>query len=219
MTDGEPAPAAGYSSPKRAILLLLKRQPDVSLAEMSRELAISKAATLAHVQKLESDGLVGRSYAPGKVGRPRVLFRLTGQARSLFPHGFTEMSLYALGYIEKRLGRPAVTELLQTRAADVADRARPRLDAPTLSGRVAELARWRTEEGYMAEVGPRHPASVELLEHHCPILELAERYPEACETERRMFESLLDARVAISHRVVAGDPVCRFCVRAKKERP
>ncbi len=219
MTDGEATPAAGYSSPKRAILLLLKRQPDVSLAEVSRELGISKAATLAHVQKLESDGLVARSYAPGKVGRHRVLFRLTGQARSLFPHGFTEMSLYALGYIEERLGRSAVTEILQSRAADVAGRARPRLGAPTLSGRGAELARWRTEEGYMAEVGPRHPASVELLEHHCPILELVERYPEACETERRMFESLLDARVTISHRVVAGDSVCRFCVRAKKRGP
>jgi 3,4-dihydroxy 2-butanone 4-phosphate synthase/GTP cyclohydrolase II len=34
-----------------------------------------------------------------------------------------------------------------------------------------------------------------------------------------VFESLLDARVSISHRVVAGDAVCRFCVRAKKERP
>ncbi len=69
----------------------------------------------------------------------------------------------------------------------------------------------------MAEVGPRRRGSIEMLEHNCPILAVAERFPEACETERRMFESLLAARVDVAHRVVAGDPVCRFLVRERPE--
>jgi len=71
----------------------------------------------------------------------------------------------------------------------------------------------------MAEVAGRRRGSVELREHNCPIIALARQYPEACETERRMFESLLRARVDVSHRVVAGDPVCRFLIRERRDGP
>ncbi len=211
--------AHGYSSPKRGILGLLKQRPDSSLEEVARELGVSKVATLAHVKTLESDGLVQRSYQAGKVGRPRVLFRLSPGASSLFPQGYTEMSLCALEFIERRLGRSAVSELLQQRAAEVADRNRGRLPAGSLRERVAGLAKVRSEGGYMAEVGTRRPGSVEMLEHNCPILAIAARFPEACETERRMFESLLQARVEVAHRVVAGDPVCRFLMRDRRALP
>lgn len=209
MTD----PTPGYSTAKRGILLLLKRQGRASLEEVARGVGISKPAVLGHVAKLETDGLLAREYQAGKVGRPRVVFRLTEAAATLFPHNYAEMSRCALEFIEQRLGRPAVRELLDRRAAEVADQNRSRIPHGPLSDRVAELARIRTEGGYMAEVGRRRGGAVEMLEHNCPILALAERYPEACETERRMFAALLEARVDVGHRVVAGDPVCRFLVR------
>jgi DeoR family transcriptional regulator, suf operon transcriptional repressor len=127
------------------------------------------------------------------------------------------MSLAALEFIERRLGRAAVGELLSQRAGDVADRNWSRLRDGSLSSRVSELARIRTEGGYMAEVAARRRSSVELVEHNCPILAIAGRFPEACQIERRLFESMLHADVRVSHRVVAGDPVCRFLVREMKD--
>jgi DeoR family transcriptional regulator, suf operon transcriptional repressor len=206
-----------FSSPKQGVLTLLKRSPGASLQEVAAGLGVSKVAALGHLQRLESDGLVERSYAAGHVGRPRVLFRLTDQGVSLFPHGYTEMSLCALEFIERRLGRPAVGELLSQRAGEVADRNWTRLQDGSLPSRVAELARIRTEGGYMAEVAGRRRSSVELVEHNCPILAIAKRFPEACETERRLFESMLHANVDVSHRVVAGDPICRFLIREGKK--
>ncbi len=218
--DRPPIPeGGGYSSPKRGILLLLKRQPDASLAEIAQSLDISKVAALGHLEKLESDKLVVRSYRAGKVGRPRVLFRLAPGALALFPQGYTEMSLCALEFIERRLGRSGVAELLAQRAHEVAERNAPRLKSGSLAGRVEELVRIRTEGGYMAEMGPRRKGTVEMVEHNCPILAIAGRFPEACETERRMFESMMRARVEVSHRVVAGDPVCRFLLRERKPLP
>jgi DeoR family transcriptional regulator, suf operon transcriptional repressor len=208
-----------YSSAKQGLLRFLKRSPDASLAEVARGLGISKVAVLAHVRQLESDGLVARAYRAGKVGRPSVVFRLTDAASPLFPQNYVEMSRCALEFIEERLGRDAVRELLARRAADVSERNRGRFAPGPLAERVRTLARLRTEGGYMAEVGPRRRGTVELLEHNCPILALAERYPEACETERAMFASLLGARVDVSHRVVAGDPVCRFLVRPGARPP
>jgi len=215
----ETLPESGYSSPKRGVLLLLKRKPDSTLEEVANDLGVSKVAALGHLQRLESDGLVERSYEAGRVGRPRVRFRLTGRAGELFPQAYTEMSLCALEFIERKLGRAAVGELLAQRAGEVADRNWARLREGPLTARVAELSRIRTEGGYMAEVTARRRSSVELLEHNCPILALAQRFPEACETERRLFSSMLHAEVTVSHRVVAGDPVCRFLIREGKARP
>lgn len=206
----------GYSSPKRRVLLLLKQRPNASLEEIANGLGVSKVAALGHLQRLESDGMVERSYQAGHVGRPRLLFRLTERGGTLFPQAYTEMSLCALEFIERRLGRTAVGELLAQRAGEVADRNWARLRAGNLPSRVAELAKIRTEGGYMAEVTSRRRTSVELVEHNCPILALAKRFPEACETERRLFQSLLRAEVKVSHRVVAGDPVCRFLIREGK---
>jgi DeoR family transcriptional regulator, suf operon transcriptional repressor len=210
MSEPTPLPRG---SPKRGLLLLLKRLPGASLAEIAAELGVSKVAALGHLRGLEEEGLVDRSTRAGKVGRPQAVFRLTPAAASLFPHSYAEMSMCALDFIDRRLGRPAVRELLSERAQEVASKSRLRIPRGPLGSRVEELARIRTEGGYMAEVGSRRSGSVEMLEHNCPILALAQKFPEACDIERRMFESLLEARVEVSHRVVAGDPVCRFLVR------
>ncbi len=211
-----PAPvreARGFSSAKREIVLYLKRTPDASLAEIARASDISKAAALGHLQELETERWIERSYRRGSVGRPAVCFRLAEGSDGLFPQGYGEMSRCALAFIERRLGRPAVVELLQERAREVADLNRARLASGDLRARVSELARIRTEGGYMAELGARRRDAIEMREHNCPILTVAQEYPEACDAERRMFESLLHARIEVSHRVVAGDPVCRFWIR------
>jgi DeoR family transcriptional regulator, suf operon transcriptional repressor len=220
MTAAEPpAPAPGFSSAKRELLVLLKQRPDLSLASIAEARGISKVAALRHLGALEDQGLVERSYERGTVGRPVVHFRLSSRSSGIFPQSYAEMSLTALDFIERKLGRDAVVSLLQERAHDVADHQRARLAGPTLAERVRTLARIRTEGGYMAEVGGKKGSTIEMREHNCPILAIAGVYPEACEVERRMFESMLRARVATSHRVVAGDPVCRFLVRPRTEEP
>jgi DeoR family suf operon transcriptional repressor len=218
VTNPSPGLAPGYSSVKRELLALLKRRPGAALAEVAQEVGLSKAAVLGHIVSLESDGLVERAYRAGRVGRPRVTFRLTDRAAALFPQGYSDMSIAALEFIERRLGRTGVVQLLQERTHELEDRHRDRLDLPHLRERVGELARIRTEGGYMAETAPQTRGAFEIREHNCPILALAGTFPEACETERRMFESLLRARVDVDHRLAAGDSVCRFRVRPGSSR-
>ncbi|MCI4336355.1 MAG: hypothetical protein L3K17_04045 [Thermoplasmata archaeon] len=207
--------SSGFSSQKRATLLLLKQNGELSLQQVADGLKVTKVAALRHLASLESDGLVGRSNHTDGVGRPRAHFRLTEGAGALFPQAYSDLSLTALRFIEARLGHDAVVEMLQERARDLLEPA-PSLPAgSTLAVKVEALARRRQESGYMAEVGARRRGSVEMLEHNCPILAIAGTFPEACDVERRSFERVLGARVETSHRVVAGDPVCRFLIRSK----
>ncbi|MGI0068598.1 MAG: helix-turn-helix transcriptional regulator [Thermoplasmata archaeon] len=218
MSADEDGSTHGFAGAKRTILLHLKQSGSTSLAELARTAGISKTAALGHLALLESQGWIERSFRRGAVGRPPVCFQLSPRSTQLFPQSYSEVSRAALDFIERRLGRPAVVELLQERAHDLADRNRSRVSAHRLSERVERLATVRSEGGYMAEVGTRRQGAVELMEHNCPVLALVGRYPEACDIERRMFESVLRAQVGVSHRIVAGDAVCRFWIREREGR-
>lgn len=213
-TDTTPAPP-GFSSAKKEVLALLKRRSPMSLAELATARGISKVAALRHLEGLESEGLVARTVRRGGVGRPKAYFELTPEAARLFPAAYEQLSMYALGFIEKKLGRRAVVDLLKQRSDDLYEQHRPKMAGRTLEGRVATLAEIRDKGGYMAELSGRRKACFELLEHNCPIRAMADKYWEACEVERRLFQSLLRADVESTHRVVAGDQVCRFLIRPK----
>jgi len=203
----------GLPPAKKTLLSLLKRNPGVSLKEIAAKLGMSRAGALKHLTRLEGEGLVEREYRAGKMGRPRVCFRLTPTAQRIFPVAYTQAALSAMSFIEKHQGRRAVVQMLVERAAELRERHAPRLAGKDLPGRVRELSQIRDEEGYMSELKRPRVSGTELLEHNCPILAIAEKYGEACDVERRLFRDLLGAKVAVSHRVVAGDPVCRFLIR------
>ncbi|TLZ77299.1 MAG: transcriptional regulator [Methanobacteriota archaeon] len=207
---------AGFSSAKKQILLTLKRQGSVSLGDLATGLAISKMATLKHLSALEGKGLVERSSRAGGRGRPRAFFALTRNASTLFPEAYTHMTLSALRFIEEKLGRDAVVRLLEQRAQEVLDANRGRMPDGGLKEKVGELVKIRDEGGYMAELGHSGKNVIEMMEHNCPIMAVAETYPEACGVERELFQKLLRADVETSHRVVAGDPVCRFLIRHRR---
>jgi predicted ArsR family transcriptional regulator len=206
---------AGFSSAKKHILIFLKRTSEGSLEAIAKELGISKMAALRHLQALEARGLLERSNRPEGRGRPKVYFRLAEGASSLFPHAYGHMTTVALEFIEEKLGRDAVVDLLERRSRELYDRHHGRFDGKDLPEKVALLARIRDDDNYMAEAGSHTKTTFELLEHNCPIVAIAGRYPEACEVENRLFEDLVHADVDTTHRVVAGAPVCRFLFRRK----
>src|SRR3990170_1834458 len=49
----------------------------------------------------------------------------------------------------------------------------------------------------------------------CSVLPVAEQYGGACEVENELFRRILRAEVDTTHRVVAGDHVCRFLIRPR----
>jgi predicted ArsR family transcriptional regulator len=208
---------AGFASTKKEILSALKRGGRTSLADLASSLGISKMATLKHLRALEAKGLVDRSFQTGGRGRPRAFFSLSTQASRLFPEAYANMTLCALQFIEEKLGRPAVVRLLDQRNQDVYARNRSRFDDKDFPARVQELVDLREEGGYMAERGKIGTRSAEVLEHNCPIMAVAGTYSEACSAEVALFQKLLKADVEASHRVVAGDPVCRFVIRKRSE--
>jgi predicted ArsR family transcriptional regulator len=216
--EGDPVPVdTGFSATKKQLLESLKRSGDRSLTDLSADLGISKMATLKHLAVLEDKGIVERSFRAEGRGRPRAHFRLTAKSAKLFPDAYAHLTLCALQFIEEKLGREAVVQLLRQRTQEVYEQNGRRFDDPDFGHRVQALVDLRDAGGYMAERGRIGKNSAEVLEHNCPIMAIAERYGEACEVEVDLFQKLLHADVEASHRVVAGDSVCRFVIRRRTE--
>jgi len=217
-----PTPAAdsagalpSFASTKREILLTLKRDGEVDLETLARTLRLSKMAVYRHIRELEEAGLVERASKRIGVGRPRLSLKLAPGASSIFPKAYASITCAVLEFIEKKMGREAVEAALRSRQATVLPEYERKVQGDNLGERVHELAVIRDQEGYMAEVRGGAKGRYELFEYNCPIVAVAEKYGEACEVENELFRRVLKADVETTHRVVAGDHVCRFLIRPR----
>ena len=87
-----------------------------------------------------------------------------------------------------------------------------RREAP-LAAKLRELARVRTEEGYMAEVR-RDGAGFLFIENHCPICAAASACQGFCSSELELFRDVLggDAAIERVEHIIAGDRRCVYRV-------
>ena len=222
----------GFSEPKKKLLYYLKVMQQAGLEELAKVMKISRMAVHKHLALLQKRGLVESTETRGHVGRPRMVYQLTSQSKTVFPKSYSAIATHALDFIERNMGKEAIEKVLRERQSELFDQYYKRLRELDFDKRVKELARIRDEEGYMAEskkasksggnsndsgggrrVGGKHV----LLEYNCPIIHIAEKHWEACSTETDLFEKLLGADIETTHRAAKGDLICKFLIKERKE--
>lgn len=191
------------------------------LKELADVMKISRMAVHKHLSVLQNRGLVeGIEIRESSVGRPKIMYQLTSQSKSIFPKSYSAIATHALDFIERNMGKEGVEKVLRDRQDDLFDKYYKHLKDLDFDKRVKELARIRDEEGYMAESKKESKLSSRrhvLLEYNCPIIHIAEKHWEACSVETELFEKLLGANVETTHRAAKGDQICKFVIREKKE--
>jgi predicted ArsR family transcriptional regulator len=204
---------------KNKILWQLKSKGECGLDDLAKTLRISRMAVHKHLAALEERGLVESSSEinKGKVGRPKSSYRLTSKGKTTFPRAYGGVAKCALKFIEKKLGKKAVEQMLRERQSEIFERYNGELKQLEFNDRVKRLAELRDEEGYMAE-SRKLPSESKyvLFEYNCPIIQLAQDYWEACTTETELFRNLLNAKVEATHRAAKGDLICRFMIEPKR---
>lgn len=217
----------GFSEPKKKLLYYLKVMQQAGLEELANVMKISRMAVHKHLAILQKRGLVKSIESRGHVGRPRMVYQLTSQSKTVFPKSYSAIATHALDFIERNMGKEAIEKVLHERQSELFDQYYKRLKELDFDERVKELARIRDEEGYMAESkktsksgsssGGSGAGKHVLLEYNCPIIHIAEKHWEACSTETELFEKLLDAKIETTHRAAKGDLICKFLIKERKE--
>jgi predicted ArsR family transcriptional regulator len=211
--------ADGFSEPKKKLLYYLKVMQQAGLKELANVMKVSRMAIHKHLTVLQMRGLVEGVETRGGIGRPRMVYQLTSQSKTVFPKSYSAIATYAFDFIEKNMGKEAVEKVLRERQSELFDQYYKRLRDLEFDKQVKELARIRDEEGYIAESKKESKSSGGkhvLLEYNCPIIHIAEKHWEACTTETELFEKLLDADIETTHRAAKGDSICKFVIKERK---
>jgi len=211
--------ADGFSEPKKKLLYYLKVMQQAGLKELANVMKVSRMAIHKHLTVLQMRGLVEGVETRGRIGRPRMVYQLTSQSKTVFPKSYSAIATYAFDFIERNMGKEAVEKVLRERQSELFDQYYKRLRDLEFDKQVKELARIRDEEGYIAESKKESKSSGGkhvLLEYNCPIIHIAEKHWEACTTETELFEKLLSADIETTHRAAKGDSICKFVIKERK---
>ena len=212
--------AEGINGQKKKILWYLKVMQQAGLEELANTMKISRMGAHKHLADLQKRGLVEALESRTGVGRPKMIYKLSSQSKTVFPKSYVSIATFSMDFIEKNMGKEGVIRMLRERQNDLFSTYYERLKNLNFGDRVKELAKIRDEEGYIAESkknkGKGDSGHV-LLEYNCPIIHIAEKHWEACSAETELFEKLLYADVETTHRAAKGDLVCKFAIKEKKD--
>jgi predicted ArsR family transcriptional regulator len=205
----------GERKTRRAIVKLLKTEGPLASARLAERLGLTAMAVRQHLYALQSENLVAHEERPVPLGRPAKFWRLTREADSLFPEAYAELSVALIDAMQDAFGPEGVNRVLASRCArqrsDYAKRIRP---ADSLEKKLGELARVRTEEGYMAEVKSEARDGFLFIENHCPICAAATACQGFCSAELDLFRTALGPGVSVerTEHILSGDRRCVYRV-------
>ena len=200
------------SRTRRRIVKLLKTEGPMDSASLAKRLKVTAMAVRQHLYALQDEKLVAAEERPVPLGRPAKYWHLTRDADRLFPDAYAELNTALITSVQDAFGQEGMARLLDARLArQQADyRARISVSAP-LATKVQQLARVRSEEGYMAEV-KRDGRGFLFIENHCPICAAASVCQGFCATELDLFRSALGPGVSVerAEHILSGDRRCAY---------
>ena len=194
------------------ILELLKTEGAMTSQALAQRLAITPMAVKLQLYDLEKEGVVSADISPQGRGRPSKAWRLTEDSDRFFPNAHAALSRDILVGIRRTLGEQALDKVLQGRAAEQLARYTEALrSCRTLEAKLEQLARLRSEEGYMATFDTIEGVAV-LIENHCPICSAAKECVKLCSSELELFQRVLGPSLSVerSEHIVAGARRCVY---------
>jgi predicted ArsR family transcriptional regulator len=200
---------------RRAIAKLLKTDGPIDSSQLAERLGLTAMAVRQHLYALQREGLVTHEARPVPIGRPAKFWRLTREADALFPEAYAELSVALINSVKDAFGDEGLGRVLTSRCAlqksDYSKRIRP---GDTLEKKLRELAKVRTEEGYMAEVR-KDESGYLLVENHCPICAAANACQGFCSTELELFRSVLGPGIDVqrAEHIIRGDQRCVYRIK------
>jgi predicted ArsR family transcriptional regulator len=195
-------------STRLALLRLLKTHGAQTAGELAAALGVSAVAVRKHLDVLEREGALAVELVHQPLGRPAYRYSLTQQAESYFPQGYRDLLMTMLAAVD-HADPGGIERLLDTCSAALRPRYLQRLAGKPLPERVAELARLREEEGFLTSV-ERDGDALTLREYHCPIRDVADRYPAVCRCEQELFRELLGDSIEFAASIREGAPACVY---------
>ncbi|EOS57943.1 helix-turn-helix transcriptional regulator [Paenibacillus barengoltzii] len=203
-------------STRERILHLMKTAGPLSAKELTTELQITEMAVRRHLGTMERDGLIESKMVRQTAGRPTAVYGLTELAEGLFPKRYHSLTLDLLDELAEEGGEVMVDRLFDRRKEKLSRRYMAEMQGKSLTEKVRTLSEIQNDNGYMTELQETDGGEYVLMEHNCPISQIANRYNHACDCELKLFESLLDADVDRTECLAQQGRKCVYVIRQRE---
>ncbi|WP_178022992.1 metalloregulator ArsR/SmtB family transcription factor [uncultured Paenibacillus sp.] len=205
-------------STRERILHLMKTAGPLSAKELTTELQITEMAVRRHLGTMERDGLIESKMIRQTPGRPTAVYGLTELAEGLFPKKYHSLTLDLLDELAEESGEGMVDRLFDRRKEKLSRKYMADMQGKSLNDKVRTLSEIQNDNGYMTELQQTDGGEYLLMEHNCPISQIANRYNHACECELHLFESLLDADVERTECLAQQGKKCVYVIRQRNRQ-
>ncbi|MCX7793761.1 MAG: winged helix-turn-helix transcriptional regulator [Thermodesulfovibrionales bacterium] len=192
------------------LLLLLKKNGEMSIEEMSNALNITPIGIRQHILSLERNGFVSYRMRKKGVGRPGYIYSLTNKAEELFPNNYKNFILEVFKEIEDDGGREHIDRLFKKRKDRLFKHFSSILgNVKNFKTRLSLFLDSLKEQGYILETQERLH-DVDLIQFNCPISAVSSHYREVCKYELELYRDLFGTGVDRLQCVSEGGRYCSY---------
>ncbi|HEU4361545.1 MAG TPA: metalloregulator ArsR/SmtB family transcription factor [Mycobacterium sp.] len=223
MHDVLPAdPAQSHAAPeghtRRAVVQLLMESGSITAAEIGTRLGLSAAGVRRHLDALielgDAEAHPAKAWQQAGRGRPAKRYRLTAAGRDKLGHRYDDLALAAMRQLREIGGEEAVRAFARQRIDAILADVKPvdgnadtEADIEATAERIAEAL---TKAGYAATTARVDGGvpGLQILQHHCPVANVAREFPELCHAERQAMADVLGTHVQRLATIANGGYVC-----------
>ncbi|MGD9563450.1 MAG: helix-turn-helix transcriptional regulator [Pyrinomonadaceae bacterium] len=193
----------------RGKVVLALRGSARTVNELAEALNLTDNAIRAHLLTLERDGLIEPGGTVKGYRKPHYIYRLTNEARHLFPKFYDSLFNRLLDSVKRRMSATAVAAVLEEVGHSL---------AVSFAVRENDSRNERIEKAVAAlqELGGAASAVVEdktvvVKSSGCPFADAVMEHPDACKIAEALVEEMVGApvREACDRN---GAPKCRFVI-------
>ena len=194
------------------ILYLLKTSGSDTAASLASKLNITSMGARQHLQNLTDDGLITFQDINQGRGRPARYWSITSAANKLFPNNHSELTVQLINAAEEAFGEEGVTKLIDVRQKKAFSRYQDTIrGCDGLESKLQQLAKIRSEEGYMANI-EKIENGFRFNENHCPISSAAFQCDGFCESELAFIRDVLGKQFHVrrEEHILSDDRRCSY---------
>jgi predicted ArsR family transcriptional regulator len=193
----------------RGQIVLLLRNSNQTVNDLAKTLNLTDNAVRAHLLSLERDGLVVPRGTIKGFRKPHALYRLTDEARHLFPKSYDAVLNKLLDILKERLPASSLNEILRA-VGEALAAGHPIDPEAATSERVAEALVALEAVGGAAKAVVEN-GYVVIQSESCPFSDSVSEHEEVCKIAESMIERIVGKPVTETCDRT-GLPRCRFAI-------
>ncbi|MFJ8529491.1 helix-turn-helix transcriptional regulator [Bacillus sp. NPDC094106] len=203
---------------KDEIVHLLKVDGEHTVAALAESLGITEMAVRRHLSKLEKEQIIYSKMVRQYVGRPTYLYGLSPKGEDTFPKEYKQFAINMLEDLAHIGDEEVFHHVLQARTKRMEEQLQKRVSGQdNLAYKMQEVAAIQEKNGYMVQVIKEDEHSFILKKQNCPLMAVAERFPQICEDEKNMYKRLFsEADVKMVTNMCDGNCHCSYRIKEKK---